>query len=533
MIRKSPPRAARAGLLASVAAGALGLAILLPGAAPLAQQTQAPAIEAPVVPTQALTLDQPAQLMPSFADVVDRVKPAVVSVRVRLGEEATGPRAMPGMPGMPGQGGRGMPGFPPGFELPEGSPFEDFFRRFFGEEGQPGQRAEPRQPRRQMPQRASQGSGFFISGDGYVVTNNHVIAGGERIEVVLEDGRVLEAEVIGTDRQTDLALLKVAEEDTQFPYVEFAPGMPRVGDWVVAIGNPFGLGGTVTAGIVSARGRDIGAGPYDDFLQIDAPVNRGNSGGPAFDQLGRVIGVNTAISSPTGGNVGIAFAIPADTATRIVAQLMQDGTVERGFLGVQIQPVTEDIAAGAGLDGARGAIVARVEPDSPAAQAGLEVGDIVLSVEDQPIRDARGLSRAIAFRDPGSDVALTVFRDGSEREVTVTLGRLDADRLAQAEPTPEPEAEPAGFDALGLRLAPVEGDVQGVVVTEVDPDGPAFERGIVEGDVIVEIAGNAITSPQDVAAALEAAEEDGRPAVLVRVERDGSSRFVAFRLPIG
>ena len=344
--------------------------------------------------------------MPSFADVVDRVKPAVVSVRVKVEQVASrdGERAE-------------RFGFDNSEDLPPA--LERFLRRFGEGEGM-GEGFRSERPRRFAQQ--SQGSGFFISADGYVVTNNHVVRNATTVEIVTDAGKTLSAKVIGTDPKTDIALLKVNEEGT-YPFVQFAKGDTRIGDWVVAVGNPFGLGGTVTAGIVSARGRDIGAGPYDDFLQIDAPVNRGNSGGPTFNLAGEVVGINTAIASPTGGNVGIAFAIPAAGANRVVAELKENGSVSRGFIGVQIQPVTKEISEAMGLKDARGALIAETVAGSPAERAGLRSGDVITAVDGKELRDARDLSRRIAGYEPGKKVELTVKRKGDERKVDLEIGR--------------------------------------------------------------------------------------------------------------
>jgi serine protease Do len=270
----------------------------------------------------------------------------------------------------------------------------------------------------------SQGSGFFISADGFAVTNNHVIEGATQVELVMDDGRTVQARVVGRDPRTDIALLKA--EGNNFPFVRLSKANPRVGDWIIAVGNPFGLGGTVTAGIVSANGRDIGAGPYDDFIQIDAPVNRGNSGGPTFNAAGEVVGVNTAIVSPSGGNVGIAFAVPAASVERVVEDLRAKGSVTRGFIGVQIQPVSAEIADAIGLKEARGALVADAQAEGPAARAGLRRGDTILAIEGRPIRDARELSRRIAEVKPGERISVTVFREGRERTITIEVGRQPA-----------------------------------------------------------------------------------------------------------
>lgn len=378
----------RGALLAGAATLGIGLAA---GIADGALKFDHPAFAQPIQLSGVQTQ------LPSFADMVDRVKPAVVSVRVKQTIDAADD----------GQGS--LDDLPPGL------------RRFFEQQAPRGAAPSRPQPRQGM----SQGSGFFISQDGYVVTNNHVVDKASEVQLVTDDGKTLNAKVIGTDPRTDLALLKVTESGS-FPFVQLAAGKPRIGDWVLAVGNPFGLGGTVTAGIVSAQGRDIGSGPYDDFLQIDAAVNRGNSGGPTFNQKGEVVGVNTAIYSPSGGNVGIAFAVPASTVEQVVAALKKDGTVSRGFIGVQIQPVTPEIAEAAGLKEPHGALVAAAERNGPAAKAGIKRGDTILSVDGVAIKDARELSRKIASYAPGSKVKLSVWRDGKERDLSFEVGKQPA-----------------------------------------------------------------------------------------------------------
>jgi serine protease Do len=344
------------------------------------------------------SMAQPIQNVPSFADVIEQVKPAVVAVKVKVQNVAS-------------RDDNDNPGFSAP-DLPPGHPMERFFRQF-----RDGQRGERGQRPRQFGQ--SLGSGFFISADGYVVTNNHVIDKASEVQVTMDDGKTLDAKVIGTDPKTDLALLKV--EGSDFPYVRLAGQKARIGDWVVAIGNPFGLGGTVTAGIVSAQHRDIGAGPYDDFIQIDASVNKGNSGGPTFNLSGEVVGVNTAIFSPSGGNVGIAFAIPASTVDQIVTALKDKGSVTRGFIGVQMQPVTKEIAEAIGLKEPRGALVAEAIKDGPAAKAGIRTGDTILAVDGEPIKEAKDLSRKVAQVTPGKSLSITLYRDGKERNVTLEV----------------------------------------------------------------------------------------------------------------
>jgi serine protease Do len=339
---------------------------------------------------------------PSFADMVERVKPAVVSVKVKL---APGPQ-------ISGEEADGL----------EGHPLERFFRRFG--EAQPG---------RERPLAMSQGSGFFISADGEIVTNHHVVRGAREVEIVTDDGRTLAARVVGSDEKTDIALLKV-KAGQDFPFVRLVSKAPRIGDWVVAVGNPFGLGGTVTAGIVSARGRDIGAGPYDDFLQIDAAVNRGNSGGPTFSADGEVVGMNTAIFSPSGGNVGIAFAVPAETIQKVTTALREGGTVERGFIGVQTQGLSPDIAESIAYKGTQGALVVAANRNGPAAKAGVKAGDVIVAVDGEAVKDPRDLARKIGALKPGAKVGLTIWRDGRETLVTFDLERRPLDRAEATRP---------------------------------------------------------------------------------------------------
>jgi serine protease Do len=436
-----------------------------------------------------------------FADIVEKVKPAVVSVRVKMRTS----------------------GLTSGEELPfrKGSPLEKFFKQFGMPEGMPNM---PRGRRFGT----AQGSGFFISADGYAVTNNHVVEKATSVEVTTDDGKTHTAKVIGTDPRTDLALIKI--DGGNFPFVKLAETSPRIGDWVLAVGNPFGLGGTVTAGIVSARGRDIGTGPYDDFLQIDAPVNKGNSGGPTFNTEGSVIGVNTAIFSPSGGSVGIAFAIPADTVRSVVAQLKDKGSVTRGWIGVQIQPVTPEIADSLGLKKTGGALVAEPQKDSPAVKAGIEAGDVITHVDDKPVIDARDLARKIGSMSPGTTVKLALVRGGSEKTVSLTLGELPNVREARAETEPGKSKKVDEEPRLGLSLTPADGNEKGVVVAEVDPSGPAADFGFKPGDVILEVAGKAVSTPEELRKALGKAREEGKHSVLMRVKSEQGTRYVAIPL---
>jgi serine protease Do len=448
-----------------------------------------------------------------FADIVEKVKPAVISVRVKMGLENSN--------------------FSMNNDNPfgQGSPFEFFFRRFGEEHGGRGMPGFPRRHHRNFT--TGQGSGFFITADGYAVTNNHVVDKADRVEVVTDDGKTYQAKVIGTDPRTDLALIKV-EGRNDFPYVHFAEHAPRIGDWVLAVGNPFGLGGTVTAGIVSARGRDIGAGPYDDFIQIDAPVNKGNSGGPTFDADGNVIGVNTAIFSPSGGSVGIAFAIPAETVKSVVSQLENKGAVTRGWIGVQIQQINSDIADSLGLKSTEGALVAEPQDGSPADKAGIKSGDVIVAVNGEKMKDARMLARRVSSMPPGTTVKIDLIRKGKPETITLTLGELPKARVASRDRDDRSGSDSVDVPKLGLTLAPANrvggaGD-EGVVVTGVDPDGTAADR-FRTGDVILDVGGTAVSSPSDVRKAIKEAQNGGKRTVLMRVKSGPGTRFVA--VPLG
>ncbi len=503
--------AARRSLVTGIVIGAMVAAFVVTGTNVLSFVSSAKA---------QITTDRPANLL-SFADIVDKVKPSVVSVRTKSEAPAN-------------MGGEESGEIPPNMER--------FFRRFFGDQ-MPGPNRIPRNRRSQ-----GQGSGFFISADGYVVTNNHVIDKTTTVEVQTDDGKTYAAKVIGTDARTDLALLKV-DGRNDFPWVRLASAAPRIGDWVLAVGNPFGLGGTVTAGIVSARGRDIGASTYDDFIQIDAAVNRGNSGGPTFNLAGEVIGVNTAIVSPTGGNVGIAFAIPAETVQTVVAALRAGKTVERGYLGVQIQPVTQEIAESLNLKSQEGALVGEVQPGLPAANAGIKARDIIIDVDGTPIKTARELQRKIASLRPDSTAKVKVLRDGKEQVIDVKLAKLP-DQQASLNPRTEQRKGPRGKDRgrsdnfdtnelnlsrLGITVAPaseVQGaNAEGIVVTDVDMNGPAAERGLRTGDVILDIGGRAVSKTNDLNEALTKARSEGKSVIMLRVKSQGGARYVT--LPVG
>jgi serine protease Do len=449
----------------------------------------------------------------SFADLVAKVSPAVVSINVK-GDVKVADNDMQ-IPGMP--------------DLPEDNPLYDFFKQF--------RKGMPQAPTKPTPSLA-QGSGFFISPDGFVVTNNHVVEDAEDITVTLEAGEKYPAKLIGSDPRTDVALVKVNAEGKTFPFVEFSSKDPRVGDWVLAVGNPFGLGGTVTAGIISAHNRDIGSGPYD-YLQIDAAVNRGNSGGPAFDLDGKVVGMNTAIFSPSGGNVGIAFAVPAVLVKEVVSELQSHGTVDRGWLGVVIQNVSDDIADSIGLAEAKGAMITKVTEDGPAAKEDLKPGDVIVEVNGEKIADSRDLARKIAELHPDTDVKLSIARYGEQRQVTMKLGTFPSSKKLAALEEDRPADTGEQMKDLGLSLAPAvkfpgAGD-EGVVITEVDPQSDAADKGLKPGDVILQVAGVTVSEPSDVAAGVKKAiagakSDKDTVKVLMQVKTGDQTRFVALSL---
>ena len=435
-----------------------------------------------------------------FADIVAKVKPAVIAVTVRLESDAQMETDEPGTPS-------------------QSEPFSEdspLHRHFFG---------SPRRQRHSSPPRQIKmalGSGFFISSDGYAVTNDHVVQHGVSFVIATEDGTTYTAKVVGADLRTDLALLKV-DGRNDFPYVKLADHEPRIGDWVIAVGNPYGLGGTVTAGIVSALGRRLDTDTYDDFIQLDAPINTGNSGGPSFDTDGDVVGVNTAIFSPSGGSIGIGFAIPATTVTPVIQQLREKGVVTRGALGVEIQPISPEIANALGLKSVGGALVAETEPGGPAAKTGIVPGDVVLAIDALPISNGAELAAKIGSMAPGTTVQISVLRDGGERTFSVILGELPGTPFKTAS---EPQQQrPSG---LGLTLAPatsVKGaGSQGVAITAIDPNGLAAEKGMAPGDIILDVSNNPVSTPADVHNAISRAQEGGKHDIVMRV-RTGNNRI--------
>ena len=479
----------------------------------------------PAAPTRAAAPPPPSV---GFADLAERLLPAVVNISTT---QTVQPRA---------QGQERGPEVP---QFPPGSPFEDFFRDFLERQG--------RQPNAQPRRATSLGSGFIIDGkEGLVVTNNHVIDGADEITVILHNDTNLKATLVGRDTKTDLALLRVPVTSGQpLPSVSFGDSDKiRVGNWVLAIGNPFGLGGTVTAGIISARARDIQAGPYDDFLQTDAPINRGNSGGPMFDLAGGVIGVNTAIYSPTGGSIGIGFAIPANLVRGVIDQLREFGRTRRGWLGVKIQSVTDDIAEGLQLEKARGALIASVTPGGPAAEGGVMAGDIVVNFNNRSIEEMRRLPRIVADTAVDTVVPVEVWRKGRKVALRVKVGELEAAEqkgLMASAPSdaPKPAAgdDSGSLSGIGVKLAAltgelrqkyeIKGETRGVVVTEVREDSLAAQRGLRAGDVIVEAGQEVVMKPTDINLRIQQAKEQNRRSILLLVDRQGDLRFVALNIP--
>jgi serine protease Do len=487
------PQGRRNTILASVAVAALGVAGVLGESAFTPTH---PAYAAAVS-----TADLP-QNAPSFAPLIDRVKASVVSVKVKIAaEDGEAEGASSQMDNLP----------------PE---IRKFFKQFGG--GMPNGGGAPEG---KHPMMMGEGSGFFVSADGYIVTNNHVVQKAKTVSVTTQDGKTLDAKVVGTDPKTDLALIKV-NESGDYPFVAFSKEQPRIGDWVVAIGNPYGLGGTVTAGIISAEGRDIGDGPYDRFLQIDAPINRGNSGGPTFNMKGEVVGVNTAIYSPSGGSVGIGFAIPAATVDSVIGALEHGGVVPRGYLGVNVQPVTEDMAESMGMKTAKGAIVAEAMSGTPAADAGLKAGDVITKLNGQVVDDASDLTRRIGSFKPSDKVELTYMRDGAEKTAQITLADQKNEKVAKADGS---QAKDQG--ALGIQIAPVKDGDKGVAIVGVDPNGMAAEQGLAEGDIILDVAGKPVSSPADVKAGIASAKSQGKKAVMMRIQTADGARFVAVPFP--
>jgi serine protease Do len=429
----------------------------------------------------------------SLAPLVEKVMPSVVSVEVKFSNVAAD-----------SGDGAGPDQLPPGM------------KEFFDQFPQFKNRIPPPAPHGG----AALGSGFVISSDGYVVTNNHVVDHADEVKVTFQNGDKFDAKVIGTDPKTDLALLKIKSDKT-FPHVEFTKTEAKVGDYVMAVGNPFGLGGTVTSGIVSARGRDIGSGPYDDFIQVDASINKGNSGGPTFNMSGEVVGINTAIFSPSGGSVGIGFAIPASTATSVIESLKTNHKVTRGWLGVKIQPVTADIAESLGLENAKGAIISDLTDGSPALKAGLKSGDTILKVDGTEISDARDLAKVISHVTPGKVVQLSIIRGGKAQIVPVTLDAMPNDPQMASAKVEEPNT--GSLSAYGLEVTTAD-DGAGVKVTKVDPKSDAADRGLKEGDIILEVAGTQVNDPAAIAAALKGA--NGKKILMLVKTADGQ-RYLA------
>jgi serine protease Do len=509
----TPRQSLRHALLAT----ALGAALVLPSFAPTAwAQAQGQNL------TQQ-TQQQAQQVLPSLSPIIQKVMPAVVNISVTMKGDAAMDEGDDVGPDNQSDNGGG-PNFP-------ASPFDELLKKFFDQQG----RGPMQRP--QVGKRVALGSGFIIDPQGYVVTNNHVVGEAGTVTVVFQDDSKHPAKIIGRDPKTDLALLKI-DTDKPLPFVTWGDSdAAKVGDWILAIGNPFGLGGTVTTGIVSARGRDIHAGPFDDFLQLDAAINRGNSGGPTFTQDGQVIGINTAIYSPNGGSVGIGFAIPSNLAKSVIAQLREHGKVDRGWLGVQIQQMTPAIASSLGLPSERGALVADVTPDSPAAKAGVKQGDVIVKFNGREIDKLHDLPRLVAETTIHSKADLTVWRNGHDEDLQVNVGQMPTDKQEVASNDQgQQQTGPERSTALGLQLGQLDGvtrkqlglkgEVKGVVVTRVAPDSPAAELGVQPGDVIVAINQQAVATPRDAAQRLKQAQQKGDKHLLLLLNRHGVNEYI-------
>ncbi len=465
---------------------------------------------------------QPAvvQVVPaSFADLAEGLSPAVVNISTT--QKSVVPKDFPDMP-----------------QFPEGSPFEEFFEDFMDRRGG----GSPRSPQSAL------GSGFVIDAEnGYIITNNHVIKGAEDVRVTFTDETTVDATIIGTDEKTDIAVLQVDTKDLKLTAVPFGNSdILRVGDWTLAIGNPFGLGGSVTAGIVSARARDINSGPYDDYIQTDASINRGNSGGPLFNMRGEVIGINTAIFSPTGGSVGIGFSIPSALAEPVIKQIIKFGRTRRGWLGVRIQTVTDEIAESLGLDRAYGALIASVNDNGPAKEAGIEAGDIILSINGQEVEEMKMLPRIVAENEVGTQATVTYWRNEKEQTTKVKIGELEqAEEDGLIKSGSSKSSEDTGFklESVGLSLKALNDgirnefglspSVKGVFISGVIPGSEAERKGLSKGMVIVEINQQPITEPEEIADTVDKAQKNARKSVLLLVNDKGNVRFIALRLPRG
>jgi serine protease Do len=491
----------RTGMMRMAAASVVALGLAMPMAA---------------VPARAQ-----AQLteLPSVADLADKLLPAVVEITIESKGTAS---AAPQLPKLPGGDD-------------DNSPFKDFFDEFL--KRQQGENNDPRPM-------VSMGSGFVIDSSGIIVTNNHVVEGADTIEIHMQDDTILKAELVGRDPKTDLAVIRVKPEKP-LPTVAFGDSDHlRIGEWVMAIGNPFGLGGSVSLGIVSARNRNINAGPYDDYIQTDAAINKGNSGGPLFNLKGEVVGINTAIFSPTGGSVGIGFSVPANTAKNVVDQLVKYGETRRGWLGVKIQAVTDDIAESMSLGKARGALVADVTPTGPAEKAGIQSGDVIIEFNGRAVNSMNDLPKIVAETEIGKQVPVKLLRKGAEMSVTAEVGRLeDGEKIAAATPGQDKQSAPAVITTLGMTVSSmtdelqtkyaIDADIKGAVITEVASDGAAAEKRLEPGDVITEAGEKEVLGAADISARIEEAQKSNKSSILLLVAKGGKAgdmRFIALKL---